>query len=128
MKSLISDFPMDRRQAMVRGEDLPDRTTGAALFADVSGFTPLTDALVKEPCARRQVEELTQQLNLVYDALIAEFHRYGGSVIGFVGDAITVWFDADSGLRAAGCGLAIQRAREALVQDRSRADFGSRTA
>ena len=67
---------MDRRQAMASGEDLPDRTTGAAMFADVSGFTPLTDALVKQLGARRAVEELTLQLNLVYDALIAQVHHF----------------------------------------------------
>ncbi len=33
-------IPMDRRQAIATGQDLPDRTTGAALFADISGFTP----------------------------------------------------------------------------------------
>ena len=35
-------IPMDRRLALARGEPLPDRTHGAALFADISGFTPLT--------------------------------------------------------------------------------------
>jgi len=99
---------MDRRQAMFRGKDLPDRAHGAALFADISGFTPLTEALVRELGSRRGADELTRQLNLVYDALIAEVHRYGGSVITFSGDAITCWFDGDDGLRATGCALAMQ--------------------
>ena len=75
MESLAAYIPMDCRQAMVRGKDLPDRTSGAALFADISGFTPLTEALVKELGPRRGVEELTRQLNLVYGALIAEVHH-----------------------------------------------------
>ena len=41
-------IPMDRRQAMARGETLPERMRGAALFADISGFTSLTEALARE--------------------------------------------------------------------------------
>lgn len=117
-------IPMDRRQTMAQGQSLPDRTSGAALFADISGFTPLTEALTQALGPRRGIEELTRQLNLVYDALVAEVDRYGGSVIGFSGDAITCWFD-DAGLgmagsaglpsgpaRATACALAIQAAME----------------
>ena len=82
-------IPMDRRLALARGEPLPDRTHGAALFADISGFTPLTEALVRELGPQRGAEELTRHLNIVYDALIGELHSYGGCVIGFSGDAIT---------------------------------------
>ncbi|MBI1879303.1 MAG: hypothetical protein HYR94_13985, partial [Chloroflexi bacterium] len=92
MEPLEVYIPTDRRQAMARGESLPDRAQGAVLFADISGFTPLTDALARELGPRRGAEELTQQLNRVYDALIAQIHRYGGSVIFFSGDAITCWF------------------------------------
>ncbi|MCP4540454.1 MAG: tetratricopeptide repeat protein [Chloroflexi bacterium] len=106
-------IPMDRRQALARGESLPDRTSGAALFADISGFTPLTEALARTLGPRLGAEELTHQLNRVYDALIAEVDQYGGSVIGFAGDAITCWF-ADDGapLRATACALAMQKAME----------------
>ena len=41
-------IPMDRRLALAEGQTLPDRTQGAALFADISGFTPLTEALARE--------------------------------------------------------------------------------
>lgn len=110
MEAFAAYIPMDRRQALALGEVLPDRTQGAALFADISGFTPLTEALAQELGRRRGAEELTRQLNLVYDALIAEVDRYGGSVLGFSGDAITCWFDRDDGRRATACGLAMQQA------------------
>jgi len=108
-------LPMDRRQALARGEDLPAQCEGAALFADISGFTPLTEALVKELGAKRGAEELTNQLNQIYDALILEVNRYRGAVIGFGGDAITCWFDGQTDTRAAArravaCGLAMQQA------------------
>lgn len=86
------------------------RSQGTSLFADISGFTPLTEALTRTLGARRGVEELTRHLNRVYDALVDDVHRYGGSIINFAGDAITCWFDADAGERAVACGLAMQEA------------------
>ena len=99
----------DRRRALAEGRDLSDRVRGAALFADVSGFTPLTEALAHELGAQRGAEELTAHLNRVFHALIDDVDRYGGDVIYFGGDAITVWLDGDDGRRAAACGLAIQQ-------------------
>lgn len=103
-------IPMDRRVALVNGERLPDRTVGAALFADISGFTPLTRTLLHELGPRRGAEEILRQINPVYDALIDELHRYGGSVIVFAGDSITCWLDGDEGRRAVMCALAMQAA------------------
>jgi len=97
MEVLSAYVPMDRRHAMERGDSIPDLARGAALFADISGFTPLTEALSRALGPRRGVEELTGYLNQVYDALINEVDRYGGSVIAFAGDAITCWLDADKG-------------------------------
>lgn len=105
-----SYIPMDRRQAMARNAALPDRTHGAALFADISGFTSLTEDLARELGPRRGAEEITRYLNMVYDALINELHLFGGSVISFGGDAITCWFDTDPGARAVACALAMQHA------------------
>ena len=92
MESANFYMPTDRRRAMLHDQHLPEQATGAVLFADISGFTPLTNALVAEFGARRGADELTRQLNLVYNALIAEVEQFGGSVIGFSGDAITCWF------------------------------------
>ncbi len=112
MESPEAYIPIDRRFALARGEQLPERSSGAALFADISGFTPLTDALVRSLGPQRGAEELPRQLNLVYDALIADVDRYHGSVIGFSGDAITCWFDGDDGGRAVACALAMQAAMQ----------------
>ena len=92
-------LPIDRRLALARGETLPEKGQGTGLFADISGFTPLTEALTVELGPKRGAEELTVHLNQVYGALIAELHRYGGSVISFSGDAITCWLDGDDGRR-----------------------------
>ena len=53
----------------------------------------------------RGAEEVLVFLNPVFDALIVELYRYGGTVIGFAGDSITCWLDGDDGRRAIACGL-----------------------
>ena len=88
---LLPFVPVDRRHALYQGTLLPDRTHGAALFADISGFTPLTAALAAELGRQRGAEVVLDYLNPIYEALIAELHTYHGSVIGFAGDSITCW-------------------------------------
>ncbi|MDQ3055805.1 MAG: adenylate/guanylate cyclase domain-containing protein, partial [Actinomycetota bacterium] len=103
-------IPGDRRRALAVGQAMPDRVTGAALFADIAGFTPLTEALAGELGAQRGAEELTAVLETVFAEVLGELHRYGGSVIYFSGDAITCWLDADDGLLATRCALDMQDA------------------
>ena len=86
---LSAYIPMDRRHALARDESLPDRTHGAAVFADISGFTPLTEALALELGPKRGAEELSIHLNRVLEAIIAPVHHFGGSVIGFAGAEAT---------------------------------------
>ena len=114
MESLAAYIPTDRRRALALGVDLPDHATGAALFADLSGFTPLTEGLVEALGPQRGAEELTGWLNQIYDALLTEIESYRGSVISFSGDAVTCWFDDSQGdlpaaLRATASALEIQR-------------------
>ncbi len=113
-------IPMDRRQAMAHGTTLPERSRGAALFADISGFVPLAEALTLVHGARYGAEELTRHLNQIYDALIAPVNNYGGSVIYFSGDAITCWFgeweNSDSpAARAVSAARKIQNAIQKLA-------------
>lgn len=100
----------DRRRALADHETMPDRVTGAALFADISGFTPLTEALATELGPQRGPEELTAHLGRVFHAVIEELDRRGGDVIYFSGDAITCWLDGDDGARAVATALAMQEA------------------
>lgn len=93
-QTLSAYLPQDRRRALAEGTRLPDRTVGAALFADISGFVSLTEAVAHALGPRRGAEELSRQIDRVYDALMAVVDQCGGSVVGFAGDAITCWFDA----------------------------------
>ena len=103
-------IPGDRRRALSQGLSLPDHVRGAALFADISGFTPLTEALANELGSQRASEVLTGHLNRVFHAVIAQLDRFGGDVIYFSGDAITCWLDSDDGSRATASALAMQDA------------------
>ena len=109
MQRLGSYVPQDRLRALANNTVLPNRTDGSAIFADISGFTTLTEKLTQSLGPRNGVEELSRQLNEVYGALIDQVEDYGGSVISFAGDSIICWFDsADSSLRAVTCAQAMQ--------------------
>lgn len=115
MNIVASYLPQDRRQALATDLDLPSRAVGAALLADISRFTALTEALSQQLGPRRGIEVLTAKINTVYDVLTAHVDAYRGIVIGFAGDAITCWFSdsTDAGIsgaspRAVACALALQ--------------------
>ena len=103
-------IPRDRRWALHHGHALPDRVRGSALFADISGFTPLTETLVRELGPQRGAEELTANIGRVFHAVIGELDAYDGNVIYFAGDAITCWIDGDDGTRACAAATAMQEA------------------
>ena len=120
--TLHTYLPQDRLRAIANNTILPDRTSGSALFADISGFTALTESLRERFGTRQGAEELTKQLGSVYSALIAEIEKVGGSVIGFAGDAMMCWIETntegrmesgeyeDSALHPVSCAFGMQAA------------------
>ena len=66
------------------------RFNTVALFADVSGFTAISEALGKT--GKAGTEELTIILNSYFDPMIALIHSYGGIIGKFGGDAMTILF------------------------------------
>jgi adenylate cyclase len=112
MKTFLAQ---DRLAALANGVALPEQLEGAGLFADISGFTPLTEKLTQSLGQRRGIEELALQINQVYETLIQDVSRFGGSVLGFAGDAIICWFDSSdqqATQRAAACSTAMRAAME----------------
>jgi hypothetical protein len=57
MDAISTYIPQDRRQALAAGSPLPERATGAALFAGISGFTPLTEGITNRCSQRRSFLE-----------------------------------------------------------------------
>lgn len=108
---------------------MPERANGTALFADISGFTPLTEALNAKFGARRGAEELGRRLDEVYSALISQVEARGGSVIGFAGDAIQCWFGGDehpgdAARLAVDCAFAFQDTMGALASLGAESELG----
>ena len=73
-------------------ETWADRFPAAVLFADVSGFTPLTESLAQK--GAEGPEEMTRLLNSTFSRMIALIEAEGGEVVKFGGDAVTVVFPA----------------------------------
>lgn len=95
-------------------EPCAETHTAAVLFADISGFTALTELLARQGPAG--VERVAAGLNGYFGRLIAIIEAHGGDVVKFAGDAVTsVWLQrpgepgiAAATLRAVDCALAIQ--------------------
>jgi class 3 adenylate cyclase/tetratricopeptide (TPR) repeat protein len=82
----------------------PRRRTvdGTILFADVSGFTPLTERLARQ--GKVGAEELTDVLNDIFGRLLAVAAETGGDLVKFGGDALLLLFTGEGhARRAAGC-------------------------
>ena len=71
-----------------------ERFPAAVLFADVSGFAPLTEALAQK--GSEGPEELTRLLNGYFSRMIAIIEAGGGEVVKFSGDALTAVFRAET--------------------------------
>jgi class 3 adenylate cyclase/tetratricopeptide (TPR) repeat protein len=67
---------------------------GTLVFADVSGFTPLTERLARR--GKVGAEQLTDTLNTVFCELLDVAGRYGGDCLKFGGDALLLLFTGPS--------------------------------
>ena len=75
-----------------------DRFAGAVLFADISGFTALTEALGRRGDVG--VEDVTRCLNDYFGRLIDVIVAHGGDIIKFAGDALlAIWPARSRGAR-----------------------------
>jgi predicted ATPase/class 3 adenylate cyclase len=93
----------------------------AVLFVDLVGSTPMTAALTAR--GREGAEELTSILDRVFTALIFTCEDHGGVVGKFVGDALTVYWPAeterdlpDAVHAALACALALQAQLRELAE------------
>jgi predicted ATPase/class 3 adenylate cyclase len=66
------------------------RETGCVMFADLSGFTNLSEKLTAK--GKEGSEEISRIINGVFEELISIVTSAGGSVYKFGGDAVTVFF------------------------------------
>jgi predicted ATPase/class 3 adenylate cyclase len=93
-----------------------ERTDATLLFADISGFTAMSETLAR--LGKEGAEELTRILNTYFSTMTDQVRAFGGFVVKFGGDAMTCQFPGGSeGLqRACACALEMQ-ARMAAFED-----------
>jgi len=66
---------------------------GTAVFADISGFTNLTEKLARR--GKAGAEEMGDVLNLIFEQLLAAAYEYGAGLVKWGGDAVLLLFDGD---------------------------------
>lgn len=102
----------------------------AAMYADITGFTALTERLDKLPLAERGAgaEELTRVINAYFEQLINLIIQYRGDIVKFTGDGmLALWLVREDEephslenavLLAGQCGLEVQaRLNEYQMED-----------
>ncbi|MGE5073130.1 MAG: AAA family ATPase, partial [Anaerolineae bacterium] len=117
MHRTVPDLIVDNYRAGRRRGFFP----AAALFVDTSGFSTITDVLMRH--GQPGAEELTRLMRSVFDPLIGGTLAYGGEVVGLAGDAVTAVFDASEDMD-----LAVRRALAAAWSIQARLkEIGSLT-
>ncbi|HSM37135.1 MAG TPA: AAA family ATPase [Longimicrobiales bacterium] len=117
-RRLAAFLPRFERTRIAAGSDSwtgPDliEGVGAALFADIAGFTPLTRRLAEEGAGG--AERLSEILDATFGRMAGIIERCGGDIVLFAGDAVlAVWPAgtdehelATATRRAADCGLRV---------------------
>ncbi len=112
---LSSYVPNVVRQRLISDPGIPvepsmERFRSAVLFADISGFTALTERIATQ--GPEGVETITHILNNYFARMVETIYTHGGDVVKFAGDALlAVWREDeqhDACLQAASCALALQ--------------------
>jgi class 3 adenylate cyclase/tetratricopeptide (TPR) repeat protein len=74
-------------------DELVETLEGTMVFADVSGFTRLSERLARK--GKEGAEYLVDAINACFSALLADAYGRGGSLLKFGGDAMLLWFAGD---------------------------------
>lgn len=108
-RPLVEALKRDPLPGRVAGECLE----GTLLFADVSGFTALSERLAAE--GKDSIEALTAHLNAYFEVMLQILARSGGTLLKFAGDALLAYFPAqEDGAHALWASRAAQRMMRAM--------------
>jgi class 3 adenylate cyclase/tetratricopeptide (TPR) repeat protein len=83
---------------------------GTAAFADISGFTQLSEQLARK--GREGAEQITDTIGGSFESILKVAYENGASLLKFGGDALLLWFQGE-GHAARACAAAV-RMRRAL--------------
>jgi class 3 adenylate cyclase/tetratricopeptide (TPR) repeat protein len=96
------------RRLADQSADLVETLDGTMVFADVSGFTRLSERLARR--GKEGAEHLVDAINACFSALLGDSYSHGGSLLKFGGDAMLLWFSGEEhALRACAAAFAMRR-------------------
>jgi class 3 adenylate cyclase/predicted ATPase len=102
-------------------EEFAEMLDGTMVFADVSGFTKLSERLART--GKEGAEHLVDAINACFSALLGDAYARGGSLLKFGGDAMLLWFEGDDHVLRA-CAAAADMRRTLREVGRIRAGGG----
>ena len=99
--------PLQRRLLAQHDPTAVITVSGTLLFADVSGFTRLSERLART--GAEGTERLLDLIDGCFSALLDDASALGGSLLKFGGDALLLWFEGDQHApRAAAAAVAMR--------------------
>ncbi len=108
---LVEQIVHEPQPGRVRGEF----RHGAVMFADVSGFTAMSEKL--SALGKEGAEEITGIVNAYFETMLALSDEYGGDLLKFGGDALLLFFEgADGAHRALTTARVMQQAMEKFTR------------
>ena len=88
--------------------------TGTVMFADVSGFTAMSEKL--SALGKEGAEEMTGIVNAYFEAMLEISGDLGGDLLKFGGDALMIFYEGDNAAeRALSAGTSMQTAMSRFV-------------
>ncbi len=103
MKNLIPHFIADKfKEGINNGE-----FNAVTMFMDISGFTPMTERLMKE--GKEGAEVLSFILNNIFTPVVDSIYNREGFISIFAGDALTAIFPIDDFMKAIFSALEINK-------------------
>ncbi|VAW31104.1 hypothetical protein MNBD_CHLOROFLEXI01-359, partial [hydrothermal vent metagenome] len=114
---LAAYIPTTLTRKILQGEALSlgkaEMITAATLFADMSGFSHMSEALAVD--GARGTEALSRMLLMTFTPLVNAIHSAGGAISHFHGDAMMIYFPDMDG-QAASRALASAQFMQSLMQ------------
>ncbi len=89
VRRLVPNFIIEKHKA----NEMTGSFEGAAIFADISGFSNMVDTL--STYGQQGAETLADLMRQVFEPLVNAVYEQGGFVIGYAGDAFNAVFPAD---------------------------------
>lgn len=92
---LVAQIARNPQPGQVHGEF----RYGAVMFADISGFTAMSEKL--SALGKEGAEEITGIVNAYFDTMLSIGDKFGGDLLKFGGDALLLFFEGDDGAHRA---------------------------